>query len=55
VKAVRVNLVIRDGDDVEHILSATSVLELLTVPFQFTWAKISINYFYIQTSNTIII
>jgi hypothetical protein len=55
VKAVRVNLVIRDSDDVEHVPSAKRIRELFTVPFQFTWAKISINYFYIQTSNTIII
>jgi len=55
VKAVRVNLVIRDSDDVEHVPSAKSIRELLTVPFQFIWAKISINYFYIHTSNTIII
>jgi hypothetical protein len=50
-----VNLVIRDSDDVEHVPSAKSILELLTVPFQFTWDKISINYFYIHTSNTVVI
>jgi hypothetical protein len=55
VKAVTVNLVIRDSDDVEHVPSVKSILELLTVPFQFTWAKISINYFYIHTSNTVVI
>jgi len=42
-----VNLAIHDSD-VEHVLSVTSICKLFTVPFQCSYAKINIIYFYIN-------
>jgi hypothetical protein len=36
MKAVRVNIVIRDIDGIEHVPSVTSASQLSTIPLKFT-------------------